>query len=226
MYYHPTSLQPERRELDDHPGTDTGYAGVDSNSRVEIRSRTLACENTRFNVFFDHVVDPEGHEVPNYLVVEPKQQTANLVTGVAILPVRNGEIGLIRIYRPAIRDWSWEIPHGFIEAGESGRTTAVRELAEEAGIAAGTITSLGRITPDAGILAARVQLFLATDCQICGGKTTEMGLREFRFFSEIEFEDMIRNSGIQDTFTLAAWYHYILGKDRDQGNPLKGNKTP
>lgn len=183
---------------------------------MEIRSRKLVCENTRFRVFFDHLVDQHGHEVPNYLVVEPKQQIDNMVTGVAILPVSDGQIGLVRIYRPAIRNWAWEIPHGFIEAGESDHATAARELAEEAGIAAVSIKSLGYITPDAGILAARVHLFLANGCHDSKGKETEMGLRDFRFFSQIEFEDMLRNSGIEDTFTLSAWCRFLLENKRNR----------
>src|SRR5512142_2990126 len=98
---------------------------------VRIVSRRLIGENSRFHVFFEHVADGQGHEVPDYLVVAPKRQSGNMVTGVAILPVIDGKIGLVRIYRPAIRDWSWEIPHGFVEEGEEAHASAIRELVEE-----------------------------------------------------------------------------------------------
>lgn len=181
---------------------------------IKVVSRRLACENTKFSVYFDHVIDKAGDEVKNYLVVAPKNTGGNLVAGVAILPISNGQVGLIRIYRPAIRAYSWEIPHGFVDEGESDNTSALRELLEETGLLVSSekFFPMGYITPDSGILAARVHLFLAVT--ETGHATQqiqrELGLRGFRFFSFAEFEDMIQRSEIQDTFTLAAWCKYQL----------------
>ena len=183
---------------------------------IEVVARRLICENTKFIVYFDHVIDKSGHEVENYLVVSPKQAGTNLVTGVAILPIVDGQIGLIRIYRPAIRDYSWEIPHGFVDEGETDDVSALRELQEETGLIVEPrgFSSMGYITPDAGVLAARVQLFLAE--AVCVGKENqpELGLSEFRFFPIKEFETMIEQSKIQDTFTLSAWCKFCLLKSK------------
>lgn len=182
---------------------------------IEVKARRLVCENSKFFVYFDHVVDSAGDEVQNYLVVSPKHTGANLVTGVAILPVVEGRIGLIRIYRPAIRDYSWEIPHGFVDEGESDPSSALRELLEETGlsVAQDNFSSMGYITPDTGVLAARVHMFLAEAGLVTQAVQRELGLREFCFFSVQEFEGMIMRSEIQDTFTLAAWCKYRLLKD-------------
>lgn len=179
---------------------------------VEVVDRRLACENTKFFVYFDHVIDKAGSEVQDYLVVSPKNTGKNLVAGVAILPIVDGQVGLIRIYRPAIRAYSWEIPHGFVDEGESDNSSALRELLEETGLVGdpGSFSSLGYITPDAGVLAARVHLFLAEACYATQQVQPELGLREFRFFPIDEFEKMINRSEIQDTFTLAAWCKYQL----------------
>jgi len=177
---------------------------------VKTLSRRLVCENTKFNVFFDHVLDQNGFEVPNYLVVSPKQQTQYLVSGVAILPIIDGKVGLVKIFRPAIGTYGWEIPHGFVEASESSRDGALRELVEETGIKAVGIKSLGYITPDAGVLAARVELFVAEPCKLAHDADLEFGLAELKLFSLNEFEAMIRSSQIQDTFTLSAWCKYQL----------------
>lgn len=180
---------------------------------VDIRNRRLVCENLKFHVYFDHVVDQAGHEVSDYLVVSPKQQSPDLVTGVAILPIIEGRyVGMVRIYRPAIRAYSWEIPHGFVEAEERDhQASAIRELMEETGLKVSNVESLGYITPDAGVIAGRVHLFLATQYQQqTGTQLKELGLGEFRFFAIEEFERMIENSVIQDTFTLAAWCKYLL----------------
>ncbi len=176
-------------------------------------ARNLEAENSKFFIYFDHVVDQNGLEVPNYLVVSPKILTGNRVAGVAILPVFDGKVGLVRIYRPAMREYSLEIPHGFVEESEENQSSAIRELAEETGLLARTIRSLGYLTPDAGIIGARVHLFVAEHCEWKGKREGELGLGEFQLFTEEEFEDMIRRSVIQDSFTLAAWCKYRLLRD-------------
>ncbi len=187
-------------------------ANVQQELLVEVVNRRLICENQKFHVYFDHIVDHAGYEVPNYLVIAPKLQTGNLVTGVGILPIINGQVGLIRIYRPALRDYSWEIPHGFVDDGEMDYAAAIRELMEETGLTVNEISSLGFMTPDSGVLAGRVHLYLAEQCVQTGHKEGELGIRAFTFFSIAEFECMLQLSEIQDSFTLAAWCRYRLLK--------------
>ena len=184
----------------------------DDDVPIRVIGRHLAGENTKFLVYFDHVVDNAGFEVKNYLVVAPKNAGKNLVTGVAILPIVGEQVGLVRIYRPAIRAYSWEIPHGFVDEGESDNSSALREMLEETGLAVESryFSSLGYITPDPGVLAARVHLYLAEACHMTQQIQRELGLREFRFFPFRVLEKMIERSEIQDTFTLAAWCKYQL----------------
>lgn len=179
---------------------------------VQVIDRQLACENNKFFVYLDHVVDQAGFEVKNYLVISPKVSHAKFVSGVAILPIVGKKVGLVRIYRPALRAYSWEIPHGFVGEGESDKQSASRELLEETGLAVapGGLTSLGYITPDSGILAARVHLYLAAECVHSVSKVSELGLRELRLFSIADLKRMIGSSEIQDTFTLAAWCRYHI----------------
>lgn len=189
-----------------------GKKNGDDDLLIEVVGRRLVCENTKFFVYFDHVIDKAGDEVKNYLVVAPKNAGKNLVTGVAILPIVDRQVGLIRIYRPAIRDYSWEIPHGFVDEGETDDSSALRELLEETGLTveSESFSSMGYITPDTGVLAARVHLFLAETGHATQQIQRELGLREFCFFPFAEFEEMIKRSEIQDTFTLAAWCKYQL----------------
>jgi ADP-ribose pyrophosphatase len=177
---------------------------------VRTLRRNLVAENTKFDIYFDHVIDSVGHEVPNYLVVAPKQKTENLITGVGILPIVEEKIGLIQIFRPALRDYSWEIPHGFIEPSESDQAAAVRELMEETGLHVGHLTSLGLMTPDSGVLAGRVHLYLAEDCTQTNLNEGELGIKQLKFFPITEFQDMVLTSKIQDSFTLSAWCRYFL----------------
>ena len=137
------------------------------------------------------------------------------MTGVAILPVVDGNIGLLRVYRHAIRGDSWEIPRGFMEEGESDLTSALRELAEETGLACGRdqIKSLGLITPDAGVLAARVHVYAALHCiRIRPYAPREFGHREFRLFSSVALDELMIRSEIQDPCTLIARYKLLQTK--------------
>lgn len=184
----------------------------DEDLSVRIAGRRLACENSRFTVYFDHVVDSCGNEVADYLVVAPKNPGVNLVTGVVILPVLDGLVGLLRIDRPAIRSCSWELPQGFVDQGETDTAAALRELVEETGLAVEEdhCFSLGFITPDSGVLAARIHLFLVDAAHLVQDKERELGHRVFQFVPVPEFERMIRQSEIQDASTLAAWCRYLL----------------
>jgi ADP-ribose pyrophosphatase len=177
----------------------------------EQKNRKLACENSQFHIFFDELILQGRTTVRDYLVVAPKRVAADLVTGVAILPIFAGKIGLIRVYRHPIGEYSWEIPRGFIDQQEASASAAGRELKEETGLdcKSEAIRSLGFITPDAGILAARVQLFAATECaKEREYAPAEIGHRELRFFNFQEVEEMILHSEVQDPSTVIAFFKY------------------
>ena len=176
-----------------------------------LAKRRLACANSQFSVYFDDLTrdgEPYGQD---YLVVAPKQVSGNLVTGVAILPICDGKIGLLKVYRHAIQGDSWEIPRGFIEEGESDLTSALRELEEETGLTCDPDQTkpLGFITPDAGVLAARVHVYVALQCvRIRPYVAKEFGHREFRLFSSVALDEMINRAEIQDPCTLIAHYKF------------------
>lgn len=124
----------------------------------------LICEKSQFEFFFDNVKTSEGFNVSDYLVLSPKRKIDNMIIGVVVLPILVGRYGLIKVYRHTIQDYSWEIPRGFMIAGEESIGSAKRELEKETGLYCEkeNILPLGFVTPDAGIHAARIHLFVAT----------------------------------------------------------------
>ncbi len=156
----------------------------DSDLSIKVVNRRLACENTKFFVYLDHVIDKIGSEVSDYLVVAPKSTGENLVAGIAILPIIDGQVGLIRIYRPALRAYVWEIPHGFVNEGEDEETSALRELLEETGLVVSPngLSSLGFITPDSGVIAARGHLYVVEAGYSDKPKGTRVRTRGISFF--------------------------------------------
>src|SRR3990167_6440990 len=91
-----------------------------------LRQRRLACVNIRFEIFLDDVENPNGEIVQNYLVVAPKIRTGDLITGVSVLPVMDGKLGLLRIYRHAIQRQLWEVPRGFVDPRSEEHTSELQ----------------------------------------------------------------------------------------------------
>lgn len=73
---------------------------------------------------------------------------------------------MVRQYRHGIADFLWEIPAGKLDRGEAPERCAVRELAEETGVAAQRWNSLGLYIPAPGIFTEVIHLYLARDLQI------------------------------------------------------------
>lgn len=175
-----------------------------------VHQRRLGCENSRFKIFLDDL-EGNGEIIRNYLVVVPKIKTGDLITGVAVLPIVDGKLGLLRIYRHAIQRHLWEVPRGFVDPDESDRNSALRELEEETGLlcADADLESLGIFAPEPGILAARVHLFVARRCHVVrpfSGK--EFGHKEFRLFKSEQVSALQESGEIQDSSTLIAYIRF------------------
>jgi ADP-ribose pyrophosphatase len=77
-----------------------------------------------------------------------------------------GRVCLVRQYRHGVTDFLWEIPAGKLDPGEAPQVCAVRELAEETGVAAKRWTSLGQFLPAPGIFSEVIHLYLARDLDV------------------------------------------------------------
>jgi 8-oxo-dGTP pyrophosphatase MutT (NUDIX family) len=72
----------------------------------------------------------------------------------------NGDTVLVRQWRHAWDESSWEVPAGTFNEDEEPLECAKRELAEETGLVAATYTSLGAVH-GAAFLTGRAHMFLA-----------------------------------------------------------------
>jgi 8-oxo-dGTP pyrophosphatase MutT (NUDIX family) len=72
----------------------------------------------------------------------------------------NGDTVMVRQWRHAWEESSWEVPAGTFNEGEDPLECAKRELAEETGLVAFRYTSLG-VVHGAALLTGRAHMFLA-----------------------------------------------------------------
>lgn len=83
---------------------------------------------------------------------------------VAVVAVRDGKVALVRQYRHSVQARLWELPAGLLDvAGEAEITTAQRELAEEAGLAADRWDVLCDLVTSPGFCEETVRVFLARE---------------------------------------------------------------
>src|SRR5690242_2001943 len=106
-------------------------------SEAKILNSRTAYKGGHIQVREDRVIEPGGHEASREIVVHPG--------AVCIVARPTAEqVILIRQYRHAAGKELVEIPAGTLHDGEDPRECAIRELEEEAGYRASTMTERGR----------------------------------------------------------------------------------
>ncbi len=179
--------------------------------QIALLSRTVVFENTVFSVFSDHIADNSGHQVERYLSVLPKCLVDDTIAGVAVIPVDNDRIGLIRIFRHPVGRWSWEAVKGHVEPDEKVQTAAVRELQEEAGFSVlpEVLLDLGFTAPEAGVIKARTRLFaVEVEQSVVRAVAGELGHGQMVFYTRCEIETLIAEGEIEDASTLVLLFKY------------------
>lgn len=129
--------------------------------------------------------------------------------GVAVLPIYNNKVVLIRHYRHALRKSILEIPRGGIEGSKSIEDTARSELLEEIQGIPNELIRLGFVYGSTNLYANGSHLFFAILKSI-GIPQFNEGIETIEEYSSEEVESMILNGEITESFTIAAFYHAKL----------------
>ena len=135
-----------------------------------IRSRRTTPVSPWMNIIAREVEFSPGDEPQIYHAVEQ----ADYVVIVAVTP--DGKLPVVRQYRPAIEAFSWELPAGLVDPGESPVDSCRRELLEETGLYARAIHSLGQNSPCPGRLNNRIHNFFVEAGECIAGYEPEPGL--------------------------------------------------
>lgn len=97
--------------------------------------------------------------------------------------------------------------------GEAAEQAAERDLKEETGLAMTlhSMTDLGGLAPEAGVIQARSRLFVAhVDAQRVEVVTPEFGHGELCFFDRVDILEKIEQGDIEDASTLMLVYKWLM----------------
>lgn len=127
---------------------------------------------------------------------------------VAVVPILDGEVVLVRQYRHPFARYLLELPAGLLdEPGESREEAARRELREEAGLDGEDLEELVTFDNSAGWTTERTTIYLARDVRPAAPRE---GFQQEAEEADMEvvrlpFEDAVvraRGGGIEDAKTL------------------------
>jgi ADP-ribose pyrophosphatase len=164
-------------------------------SEPKILSSRIAYNGGHIQVREDRVIEPSGREALREIVVHP---------GAVCIVARptSDDVILIRQYRHAAGHELLEIPAGTLHDGEDPRECAIRELEEEAGYRAATVTERARFWTTPGFTTEFMYLYEATNLTQTSMNPDEDEFIEVNIVSAAEALRMIDNGRIQDAKSI------------------------
>ncbi|MCR4428917.1 MAG: NUDIX hydrolase [Caldiserica bacterium] len=157
------------------------------------------------------VLMPSGFRTTREVIYHPG--------AVAVIALNSqNQVLLVRQYRTALRDFTWEIPAGKLEKGENPLKCAQRELLEETGYEAKIWQFLFSFFPSPGYSNEVIHLFLAQGLVEKQPKLEADEEITFSFFSLEELNRMIKPSQPFDGKTLLALM-YLNERNLSKNNP-------
>jgi ADP-ribose pyrophosphatase len=170
--------------------------------KAKVLSSKIVYEGAVFGVRRDEVIEPSGVRATREVVTHPGS--------VVVLPILpDGRILLIQQYRHATRQYLWELVAGRIDAGETPRQAAARELIEETGYRAAKFRIFLYIFPTPGFLEERMFILLAEGLRAGEAQPEEDEKIVSRAYNRKQLEEMIRNGKLRDAKSIAGILFYL-----------------
>jgi len=161
-------------------------------------------EGKMISVRVDYVRLPDGKVSTREVVDHPG--------AVVIVPVLGEKILFVEQYRYPIEQVLLELPAGKMDPAESPEECAERELEEETGYRAKTLSYLGKIFTTPGFTTEVIHIFAAEDLEKTAQNTDP---DEFIDVKEVSIEEalsLLKNAEIEDSKTICALTRFFFAK--------------
>ena len=177
---------------------------------AQVLSSTTIYEGPVFGIRRDEIIEPSGVRTVREMITHPGS--------VVVLPVLpDGRIVLIRQYRYAAKQYLWELVAGRIDAGETPKVAAARELIEETGFRAKRFRIFLDVFPTPGFLEERMYILLAEGLTLGEAEPEEDEKIEVKAYTPRELEAMIGAGKLHDAKSVAGilyYFRFLAGKNK------------
>lgn len=187
-----------------------------NNSKYKFLKRRSISSNSKFEIFFDHLISPKKQEINDFLIVKPKIFNKDKIAGICVIPFFQGKFFLMNCWRHQFAEFVYQAPTGFLEKNERPIETAIRELKEETSLICEpeNLVSLGSFIPDSGLIEGRVALFLAKECKKSNFQTDEeIGSSELIAYNKKDIKEFVENGKNIGGSTLVACIRSLIYLD-------------
>ena len=169
-----------------------------------IRSRSVGSFRV-FSLRTDTTVSPRTGMEHDFYVIET-QDWVNIIPLTA-----DRRVVMIRQYRHGSREVTLEIPGGLVEAGDTPKKAAARELLEETGYRAKRWTKIGVVNPNPALFNNRCYTFLAQDIRRVSGPSPDQTEDiEVILIPLVKIPGLILKGEIDHAMVITAFTHYFF----------------
>ena len=145
-----------------------------------------------------------------------KREVVRHCKAVCVLAEYENEFILERQYRYPYNEVLWELPAGKVDPGEKLVDAAIRELEEETGFHANSITYLGKMYPSCAYTDEEIYLYYATDLVKTKTNLDPNEIIDIYFKPLDEINEMIVNNVIVDAKSICALHLYMLNIKKEE----------
>lgn len=105
--------------------------------------------------------------------------------------------------------WNWELPGGIVDDGEDPAETAAREVVEETGYRARSLTHVVTFEPMIGMATCPHHVFVGKGAEHVGGPTEKTEMQRMEWVPLTDIPDLITSGAIRSSGALVALLHVL-----------------
>lgn len=177
---------------------------TEGSSRVEwhVHDRKAMYRSPWVEVWLADVELPSGQRIEHNELRFPRASVTAVV-------VQDDRVLLLWRHRYITDTWGWEVPAGWADPGEDPATAIRREIEEETGYRAATVTPLTTYNAISGIGDMRFSAYLATDVERIGDPVDQDEAARVEWHALADIPKLAAAGQLPDGPSLTALSYYL-----------------